>query len=131
MATKVYKLKKPCNNFSFVITGKGGNSLRYEFTGGSVVTGTPARVILRAQYSQDLLEASQIFKDGDVVLESTSEESVAIAQKEKKLKSIEGVTTTEQAILYVANTWGEQVKNAKQAKSFANKQGYDFPELNK
>ena len=131
MATKVYKLKKLCNNFSFVITGKGGNSLRYEFTGGSVVTGTPARVILRSQYSQDLLEGSKVFKDGDVVLESISDDNAINVQEKRKLKPIEGVTTTEQAILYVANTWGEQVKNAKQAKSFANKQGYDFPELNK
>ena len=65
---KIYRLKQIRNNVSHVLEGAGGNTVRYNFTGGNVIAGTCPEISLKGKYFQDLLEASELFKDGTVVL---------------------------------------------------------------
>lgn len=65
---KIYRLKQVRNNVSHVLVGAGGNKVRYEFTGGNVIAGTCPEISLKGKYYQDLLEDSELFKSGTVVL---------------------------------------------------------------
>ena len=131
MITKTYKIARPCNNFSFVLRGKDGNSQRFVFEGGSVMNNVPARLVLRSEYSQNLLEQSKPFKDGDILLERKDDDGARHeeAKNEPTLKPIEEVNDAASAINYVATTWGQKVTSGVQARAYANQQGYDFPNL--
>lgn len=115
------------NYASFVLTGKTGNTVRYNFTGGNALGNVPARLTLGNEYCQQLLEESELFKSGVIRLERTDSKPV-VTQKPKYI-DVADVKTVSQAVDFVANTWGATVKTAKQAKDFANKHGYDFPNL--
>lgn len=117
------------NNYSFVLKGKSGNSLRYIFERGSVVTNTPARLTLKTQYAQDLLEESELFKTGMVILERIDNDGQKKEEPKVEYKNEDSIKTVTQAVDYVAETWGEVVKTAKQAKENAQKHGVDFPNL--
>lgn len=117
------------NNYSFVLKGKSGNSLRYIFERGSVVTNTPARLTLKTQYAQDLLEESELFKTGMVILERIDNDGQKKEEPKVEYKNEDSIKTVTQAVDYVAETWGEVVKTAKQAKEYAQKHGVDFPNL--
>ena len=117
------------NNYSFVLKGKSGNSLRYIFERGSVVTNTPARLTLKTQYAQDLLEESELFKTGMVILERIDNDGQKKEEPKVEYKNEDSIKTVTQAVDYVAETWCEVVKTAKQAKEYAQKHGVDFPNL--
>ena len=117
------------NNYSFVLKGKSGNSLRYIFERGSVVTNTPARLTLKTQYAQELLEDSELFKTGMVILERIDNDGQKKEEPKVEYKNEDSIKTVTQAVDYVAETWGEVVKTAKQAKEYAQKHGVDFPNL--
>jgi len=126
---KTYRIAKIMNNYSFVLKGKSGNSLRYIFERGSVVTNTPARLTLKTQYAQDLLEESELFKTGMVILERIDNDGQKKEEPKVEYKNEDSIKTVTQAVDYVAETWGEVVKTAKQAKEYAQKHGVDFPNL--
>lgn len=126
---KTYRIAKIMNNYSFVLRGKSGNSLRYIFERGSVVTNTPARLTLKTQYAQELLEESELFKTGQILLERIDEEGAPAEEKKVEYTNVDSIKTVTQAVDYVAETWGEVVKTAKQAKEYAQKHGVDFPNL--
>ena len=117
------------NNYSFVLKGKSGNSLRYIFERGSVVTNTPARLTLKTQYAQELLEESELFKTGMVILERIDNDGQKKEEPKVEYENVDHIKTVTQAVDYVAETWGEVVKTAKQAKEYAQKHGVDFPNL--
>lgn len=131
MATKVYKLNQPKNTATFTLYANHGRMpVHYEFKGGNQTTKVAATCTLRNEFYQLLLEHSDLFKSGIVKLERAFEDKANQAPvADKTLKPIEDVKTAEQAVEYVANTWAIPVKNGKQAKSIANKKGYDFPNL--
>jgi hypothetical protein len=124
---KTYKLMQRKNYASFVLVGKTGNMVRYNFTGGNAISSIPARLSLKDEYCQMLLEESDLFKTGVIKLEKTTSDPVA--KTAPKMIMVEDVKTVSQAVDYVANSWGVVVKTAKQAKEFVNKKGYDFPNL--
>lgn len=124
---KTYKLMQRKNYASFVLVGKTGNMVRYNFTGGNAISSVPARLSLNDEYCQQLLEDSELFKNGIIRLEKSTGNPVVKAAPKKKM--VEDVKTVSQAVDYVANSWGVVVKTAKQAKEFVNKKGYDFPNL--
>lgn len=126
---KTYRIAKIMNNYSFVLKGKSGNSLRYIFERGSVVTNTPARLTLKTQYAQELLEESELFKTGMVILERIDNDGQKKEEPKVEYKNEDSIKTVTQAVDYVAETWGEVVKTAKQAKEYAQKHGVDFPNL--
>lgn len=126
---KTYRIAKIMNNYSFVLKGKSGNSLRYIFERGSVVTNTPARLTLKTQYAQELLEDSELFKTGMVILERIDNDGQKKEEPKVEYENVDHIKTVTQAVDYVAETWGEVVKTAKQAKDYAQKHGVDFPNL--
>ena len=126
---KTYRIAKIMNNYSFVLKGKSGNSLRYIFERGSVVTNTPARLTLKTQYAQELLEESELFKTGMVILERIDNDGQKKEEPKVEYRNEDSIKTVTQAVDYVAETWGEVVKTAKQAKEYAQKHGVDFPNL--
>ena len=124
---KTYKLMQRKNYASFVLVGKTGNMVRYNFTGGNAISSIPARLSLKDEYCKMLLEDSDLFKTGVIKLEKTTSDPVV--KTAPKMIMVNDVKTVSQAVDYVANSWGVVVKTAKQAKEFVNKKGYDFPNL--
>lgn len=132
MATKTYKITRPCNNFSLVLQGKSGNKQRFEFVGGSVINNVPARVVLRTEYSQQLLENSKPFKDGDIKLERVDNGKLGSKESQNKipeLTPIDSVNSHESLIEWVAVELGKTYQQPKAALVYAEKSGYTFPNL--
>ena len=132
MATKIYKLNQKKNVAIFDIPANDGKMM-VTFTfkdGNQFMPNMPARCVLRNEFYQSLLEKSDLFKRGVVVLERTiDEEAKAEAPKEQKKQEVDSVTSPEQAIEYVFNTWGIVVKSGKQAVKVASQKGVEFPFL--
>jgi hypothetical protein len=132
MATKIYKLNQKKNVAIFDIPANDGKMM-VTFTfkdGNQFMPNMPARCVLRNEFYQSLLEKSDLFKRGVVVLERTiDDEAKAEAPKEQKKQEVDSVTSPEQAIEYVFNTWGIVVKSGKQAVKVASQKGVEFPFL--
>ena len=125
---KTYQLTIPARNSSFILRGKTGNSQRFNFAGGDPMTGKAASIMLRSQYSQDLLENSEEFKKGFVRLVRVDEGGEApVVEPEKTI--VEDVTSTEQLIEFVANNFGRVYQRPDAALNFARGKGYEFPNL--
>ena len=133
MAKKIYKLNMRQNQASFVLQGKSGNQVRYNFTQGNAAVSYPAKLTLHDEYCQQLLESSELFKRGVVQLEKVEEDEKSavkvVVEKTPKMEVVESVKTVAEAVEYVANEWGEVVKTARQAKEAAEKHGVAFPNL--
>lgn len=137
---KIYKLRQLRNNVSHVLVGKNGNTMRYNFTNGNVATGVYPSISLRNKYAQDLLEESELFKRQDVVLErvvKTAEDEVVHKEKEKKEEVVvvrdsresASVTTPDELLAYVNDTYSKRFSDPAKALSFAAKEGDVFPNL--
>ena len=125
---KTYKLTTPLRNLSIVLRGKTGNSLRYNFSGGDPLTGKAATIMLRSQYSQDLLESSEAYANGYVVLAKIDKGGETVAPKEETTIR-EDISSPEQLLEFVANDLDKVYKNAKAALDYAKRQGFEFPNL--
>ena len=113
---KIYRLKQALNNSSHVLVGAGGNKVRYEFTGGNVIAGTCPEISLKGKYYQDLLEASELFKDGTVVLVreiKTSDDMKETVPKPepKNVNTADSVTTPDELLVYAAKEGKEVFVN--------------------
>ena len=126
---KTYKLTTPVRNSSFVLRGKTGNSLRYNFSGGDPMSGKPATIMLRSQYSQDLLEGSDIFQKGYVKLIHVGEGGENAPKPEEKTTVIEDITSPEQLIEFVATQLEKVYQRPEAALNYAKTKGYEFPNL--
>lgn len=130
MATKIYKLNQKRNSATFPLYANDGKmKVEYEFSNGNVLMKQPARCTLRNEFYQNLLEASNLFKTKVITLERVIEDVVEEAKEAVEFQNVDSVKTLSDAIDYIANTWGVQVKTIRQAKSVANKKGVDFPNL--
>ena len=125
---KTYKLTTPLRNLSIVLRGKTGNSLRYNFSGGDPLTGKSATIMLRSQYAQDLLEDSEPYANGYIVL-AKIDEGGENATRTSNLTVKEDITSPEQLLEFVASDLDKVYKNAKAAYEYAKRQGFDFPNL--
>ena len=125
---KTYKLTTPLRNLSIVLRGKTGNSLRYNFSGGDPLTGKSATIMLRSQYAQDLLEDSEPFANGYIVLAKIDEGGEDVPRT-SNLTVKEDITSPEQLLEFVAENLDKVYKNAKAALDYAKRQGFDFPNL--
>ena len=126
---KTYKLTQALRNSSFVLRGKTGNALRFNFSGGDPMTGKPATLMLRSQYSQNLLEQSTLFKQGYVVLFRTDEGGEKVIQPEVEKTIIKDVTSPEELIEYVATNLDKVYQRPEAALEFAKKKGFEFPNI--
>lgn len=131
MATKIYKLNQNKNSAVFQLGANSGKMVvKYAFTDGNMFTKIPARCMLRDEFYQYLLENSDLFKNGIIKLERVIDDNAKSPKKTGPQKKQEDeVTSPEQAISYVFNTWGIVVKNGKQAVKIASQKGVEFPNL--
>ena len=131
MATKIYKLNQKKNSAIFNLTANDGKmQVTYTFKDGNqFMPNMPARCMLRNEFYQDLLESSDLFKRGVVKLERVIEDSPKEETKTVQKQQVEEITSPDQAIEYVFNTWGIVVKSGKQAVKIASQKGVEFPNL--
>ena len=71
---KTYKARVSNNNVSYLLEGKQGNKVRYNFTNGNVVINKYPSLTLRNRYCQDLLESNPLFLNNTIILEHADEE---------------------------------------------------------
>lgn len=127
---KTYILTRPYHNYSFILSNKSGMRLRYDFTGGNSLTNVKARLVLKGQYAQELLEQSNEFKSGLVRIDRVEDGGEAPVIDNKPTQHIvEDVTSPETLIEFVGTELGKTYQRPDAALLFANKNGYEFPNL--
>lgn len=109
--------------------------MRYNFTGGNVIAGICPEISLKGKYFQDLLEASELFKDGTVVLvreikTSDDVEEVVPEEKPKNVDTADSVTTPDELLVYVNTNYDKKFTDPSKALAFAAKEGEVFANLN-
>ena len=132
MATKIYKLNQKKNSAIFNLSANDGKLVAtYTFKDGNqFMPNMPARCTLRNEFYQELLEGSDLFKRGVIKLERVIDDNPKAAEvKAPQKQQVDEITSPEQAIEYVFNTWGIVVKNGKQATKIASQKGVEFPNL--
>jgi hypothetical protein len=131
MATKIYKLNQKKNSATFNLSANDGKlQATYTFKDGNqFMPNMPARCMLQNKFYQDLLESSDLFKRGVIKLDRTIEDSPKEETKTVQKQQVEEITSPDQAIEYVFNTWGIVVKSGKQAVKIASQKGVEFPNL--
>ncbi len=147
---KTYKARVNCNNVSYLLYGKQGNQVRFNFTNGNVVTNKYPSLTLRGRYYQELLEDSEMFKAQTVILERKQEEypgeeaeleaekndTTAAAstgqttQKTVQTEVVKGLKTSDEIIAYVNERYGKECKTLATAMKHASKDGLVFPDFN-
>lgn len=132
---KIYRLKETLNNSHHTLVGAGGNKVRYEFTGGNVIAGTCPELSLKGKYYQDLLESSELFKSGTVVLlreikTSDDKEETVPKPEPKNVNTADSVTTPDELLVYVNTNYDKKFTDPSKALAFAAKEGEVFANLN-
>lgn len=133
---KTYRYNKLQNNAYHVLVGKSGNTVRYNFANGNVLHRRFPELTLRNKYAQDLLEESDIFKNGLVSLtqsikEASDAEDVKVETKAAKSsgETVSTVTTPDELLAYVNENYGKQYTQPAKALAFAAGKGVAFPNL--
>ena len=154
---KTYKARVNNNNISYLLLGKHGNQMRYNFTNGNVVTNKYPSITLRNRYAQDLLESSLLFANNTIVLDHEEEEypgEKAKLEEEKKEalepkvepvivnehvnkveqppinEEVRDIRTADEVINYVNNRFDKECKTLATAMKHASKAGLIFPDFN-
>lgn len=123
---KTYKLTTPARNHSIILRGKTGNGQRFNFSGGDPITGKAATIVLLSQYSQELLEESELFKNGYVKLVRSDDGG---EQPKQDSTVMDEITSPEQLIEFVATKLEKMYQRPEAALNFAKSRGYEFPNL--
>ena len=71
---KIYQLRLKQNSFEITLRYKGVG-VRVAFVDGNTYNGTPAKCYTSDPFKQKAIEASQMYKDRDIVLERTVEDA--------------------------------------------------------
>ena len=82
-----------------------------------------------------MLEASELFKDGTVVLvreikTSDDVEEVVPEEKPKNVDTADSVTTPDELLVYINTNYGKKFTDPSKALAFAAKEGEVFANLN-
>lgn len=139
---KTYVYTQPMNNVSHVLTGQGGNTVRFNFTNGNTITKKLPELTLRGKYYQDLLESSELFAKGlvrklrettepsDAKEEQATAEKKEVAKEEGQVEEVKNVRTTDEVIAYVNERFGSNCKSLASAMKYASKANIIFPDFN-
>ena len=139
---KTYRYNATRNTVSHILQGKNGLTVRYNFERGNVITKQKPELILKSRYAQDLLESSELFKQGVVSLvSSVAEPTDAIDETPKETKVAEQKTIDEESVRtnadlvnFVNQVDGRTEKNAfttpARALKWASEHYYKFPNYN-
>lgn len=155
---KTYKARVNNNNVSYLLEGKQGNKVRYNFTNGNVVINKYPSLTLRNRYCQELLESNPLFLNNTIILERSEEEypgeqaaldkekqepeqvhdvvSTAVETSAKEADKVEsekervlGVVSTADVIDYVNKRFGKEYRNLSSAMKQASKYNIIFPDF--
>lgn len=91
--------------------------------------GKPATIMLRSQYAQDLLEGSDLFKQGFIALVNTIEGGETPIEKKQTVTVMEDITSPEQLIEFVATQLEKVYQRPEAALNYAKGKGFEFPNL--
>ncbi len=146
---KTYKARVPRNNVSYLLYGKQGNEVRFNFTDGNININKYPTLTLRGRYFQELLEDSLLFKGETVVIEHEQEEfpgekaerenetnSVSVpaptptAPKQPKTEEVRDIYTSDEVIAYINDRFDKECKTLATAMKHASKAGLIFPDFN-
>ena len=149
---KTYKARVSNNNVSYLLEGKHGNKVRYNFTNGNVVINKYPSLTLRNRYCQDLLESNPLFLNNTIILEHAEEEypgEQAALDKEKQeavqaqdavpadpeqeqeqeKERVMGVVSTADVIEYVNKRFDKDYRTLANAMKQASKYNIIFPDF--
>ena len=149
---KTYKARVSNNNVSYLLEGKHGNTVRYNFTNGNVVINKYPSLTLRNRYCQDLLESNPLFLNNTIILEHAEEEypgEQAALDKEKQeavqaqdavpadpeqeqeqeKERVMGVVSTADVIEYVNKRFDKDYRTLANAMKQASKYNIIFPDF--
>lgn len=132
---KVYRYNANRNSVSHILQGKNGVTVRYNFERGNVITKQKPEIILKNEYAQNLLESSDLFKQGLVKLirsEETLEDKLKKAAENKKGPiEVASVVSDEDLIAFVneedKREGSRQFKTLASALEWATKHNFVFP----
>lgn len=153
---KTYKARVNRNNVSYLLYGKQGNEVRYNFTNGNVVTNKYPSLTLRGRYYQELLEDSLLFRGETIIIDheqeeyagekaaleaekngssniketSSTEETTETSTKQIKTEEVRGIRTSAEVIAYVNERYDKECKTLATAMKHASKDGLVFPDFN-
>lgn len=144
---KTYKARVHRNNVSYLLYGKQGNEVRFNFTDGNININKYPTLTLRGRYFQELLEDSLLFKGETVVIEHEQEEfpgekaerenetnSVSVptpaALKQPKTEEVRDIYTSDEVIAYINDRFDKECKTLATAMKHASKAGLIFPDFN-
>lgn len=95
---KTYKARVNNNNVSYLLEGKQGNKVRYNFTNGNVVINKYPSLTLRNRYCQELLESNPLFLNNTIILERSEEEypgeQAALDKEKQESEQVHDVVST-------------------------------------
>lgn len=135
---KTYRYNKLQNNAYHVLTGNSGNTVRYNFANGNVLHRRLPELTLRNKYAQDLLESSDLYKNGLVSLTQTIKEAgdddtdvqtKPVKTETKSGSTVSDVTTPDELLVYVNENYGKSYTQPAKALAFAAGKGITFPNL--
>lgn len=136
---KTYRYNANRNTVSHILQGKNGLTVRYNFERGNVITKQKPELILKNRFAQDLLEKSDLFKQGIVSLVSSIAEpsdvvgetpTVQTQKKQPNTEEVKGIRTTDEVISYVNERFDKDCKTLATAMKHASKAGIIFPDYN-
>lgn len=157
---KTYKARVNRNNVSYLLYGKQGNEVRYNFTNGNVVTNKYPSLTLRGRYYQELLEDSLLFRGETIIIdheqeeytgekaaleaekngsnnsketsstEDITEKTTEASTKQVKTEEVRGIRTSAEVIAYVNERYDKECKTLATAMKHASKDGLVFPDFN-
>lgn len=123
------------NSVSHVLVGQGGNTVRFNFTNGNVITKKRPELTLRGKYYQDLLEGSELFTSGKVKLirqvedpnEKKVEEAAPVVATSGEVEEVAEVRSADELIAYVNQRWEKKFILPHKALAFATTMNVKFP----
>lgn len=141
---KTYEYTKPMNNVSHVLMGNGGNTVRFNFINGNIITKKLPECTLHGKYYQDLLENSDLVKKGFVRLVRQIEEPSDLIKDPEptptpeptpvnpdNVISVPEVRSADELIAYVNEHYDKSFQTVTNAMKFAtDKQHLHFPNYN-
>lgn len=143
---KTYRARVNRNNVSYLLYGKQGNEVRFNFTNGNVVTNKYPSLTLKGRYYQELLEDSTLFQTHVVIMEreqeeypgekaereaetTNAEERTEASPKQVQIEKVPGIRTSDEVIAYVNERYGKECKTLATAMKHTSKDGLVFPDF--
>jgi len=133
---KTYRYNANRNTVSHILQGKNGLTVRFNFERGNVVTKRKPELILKNKFYQDLLESSELYKQGLVSLVSSIAEPSDVVddtpteKKQETTEEVKNIRTAADVIAYINERFGKDYRTLAKAMNQASKSGIIFPDYN-